>query len=150
VATALFLVYAALNGVVLSGIFAIYAHATLASAFIISAGTFGAMSIFGMLTKSDLTSMGRFLIMALVGIIIASIVSLFWHNTLLQIAINYVGVLVFIGLTAYDTQRLKQVAYQTQGDPALAARFAVNGSLLLYLDFINLFLFILRLLGDRR
>ncbi|HEX4792312.1 MAG TPA: Bax inhibitor-1/YccA family protein [Humisphaera sp.] len=149
-ATLMFLVYSAINGVVLSAIFLIYAKSTLAAAFFISAGTFGAMSVFGMVTKSDLTGLGRYLIMALIGIIIASIVSIFWHNSLLQVAINYIGVLVFVGLTAYHTQKLKNIAYQTQGNEALAARYAIIGSLSLYLDFINLFLFILELLGNRR
>ena len=149
-ATAMFLVYSAINGVVLAGIFLVYAKATLAAAFFISAGTFGAMSVYGMFTKSDLTGLGRYLFMGLIGIVIASIVSFFWHNSLLEVAINYIGVLVFVGLTAYDTQKLKNIAYQTQGNEALAARYAIVGSLSLYLDFINLFLFIAQLLGDRR
>jgi FtsH-binding integral membrane protein len=150
VATGLFLVYAALNGVTLAGIFLIYAHSTLASAFVVTAGTFGVMSVYGMLTKRDLTAMGQIMMMLLIGLVIASIVSFFWHNSMLQVAINYIGVLVFVGLTAYDTQKLKQVADQTRNDSALAARLAIVGSLMLYLDFINLFLFILRLMNDRR
>jgi FtsH-binding integral membrane protein len=90
------------------------------------------------------------MIMLLIGLVIASIVSIFWHNSMLQVAINYLGVLVFVGLTAYDTQKLKAVADQTRNDSALAARLAIVGSLMLYLDFINLFLFILRLMNDRR
>jgi len=150
VATGLFLLYSAISGVTLAGIFMVYTQAALASAFVITAGTFGAMSVYGMVTKRDLTAMGRILIMALIGLVIASIVSIFWHNTMLQVVMNYVGVLVFVGLTAYDTQKLKAIAEQTQDEPALAARLAVNGSLMLYLDFVNLFLFILRLMGDRR
>ena len=150
VATGLFLLYAAINGVTLAGLFLVYAKASLASAFVVSAGTFGAMSVFGMVTKRDLTAAGQLLYMALIGLVIASVVSIFWHSTMLQVIINYVGVFVFVGLTAYDTQKLKEIAYQTRGDPAMASRLAVNGSLSLYLDFINLFLFILRIMGDRR
>jgi FtsH-binding integral membrane protein len=103
-----------------------------------------------MFTKRDLTALGSFLFMALIGLVLASVVSIFWHNTILQVAINYVGVLIFIGLTAYDTQRLKAVARATAHDAAMAARYSVNGALTLYLDFINMFLFILRAMGDRR
>jgi FtsH-binding integral membrane protein len=149
-ATLLFVLYAALNGVTLAGIFIVYTHATLASAFVVSAGTFGAMSVYGMATKRDLTGMGRIMMMLLIGLIIASVVSIFWHNTALQVMMNYIGVLVFVGLTAYDTQKLKMIAQQTENDPAMAARMSVVGSLVLYLDFINLFLFILELMNDRR
>jgi FtsH-binding integral membrane protein len=149
-ATGLFLLYAGLNGITLSGIFLVYAPSAIASAFIISAGTFGAMSVFGMLTQKDLTGMGRILFMALIGVIIASVVSMFWHNSMLQVAINYIGVFVFVGLTAYDTQKLKYIADQTSDNPAMAARMSIVGSLTLYLDFINLFLFILRILNQGR
>jgi len=149
-ATGLFLIYAALNGITLAGIFLIYTQSTLASAFVISAGTFGAMSIYGMVTQLDLTGMGRILFMALIGLIIASVVSFFWHSSALQVLINYVGVFIFVGLTAYDTQKLKFIADQTQDNPALAARMSIVGSLTLYLDFINLFLFILRILNQGR
>ena len=149
-ATGLFLLYAALNGITLAGIFLIYSGSTLGSAFIISAGTFGAMSIYGMVTQRDLTGMGRILFMALIGLIIASVVSFFWHSSALQVLINYVGVFIFVGLTAYDTQKLKFIADQTQDNPALAARMSIVGSLTLYLDFINLFLFILRILNQGR
>ena len=149
-ATVLFLLYAGINGVTLAGIFLIYAKSTLASAFVVSAGTFGVMSVYGMVTKRDLTAMGQIMMMLLIGLIIASIVSIFWHNSLLQVAINYLGVLVFVGLTAYDTQKLKAVADQTRNNAALAARMSIVGSLVLYLDFINLFLFILQLMNDRR
>jgi len=149
-ATALFLLFAAVNGLVLSSIFLVFALGTIASAFIITAGTFGVMSIYGMVTKRDLTSVGRIAIMAVVGIIIASIVSIFWHNTMLQVAINYIGVLAFVALTAYDTQRLRLMALQIGDDQALAARMSVVGSLVLYLDFINLFLFIVQIMGGSR
>jgi FtsH-binding integral membrane protein len=150
VATGLFLLYAALNGLTLSVIFLMYAKAAIASAFIVTAGTFGVMSAYGALTKRDLSGVGHFLYMVLIGLVIASIVSIFWHSSALQVIINYVGVFVFVGLTAYDTQKLKAIAYQTQDNPAMASRLSVVGSLVLYLDFINLFLFILQLMNDRR
>jgi FtsH-binding integral membrane protein len=148
-ATVLFLLYAALNGLTLSVIFLAYAHAAIASAFIVTAGMFAAMSLYGFVTKRDLTSMGAFLFMGLIGIILASVVSLFWHNTMLTVLINYIGVFIFLGLTAYDTQKLKEMALATQGNAALAARLSISGALALYLDFLNLFLFLLRILGDR-
>lgn len=149
VATLLFMAYAALNGVTLSVLFLMYAHSLLAGAFAVTAGTFGVMSIYGFATRRDLSGVGSIAFMGLIGIIIASIVSIFWHPTWLTVAINYIGVLVFVALTAYDTQRLKAVAVQTAGDGAMAGRLAVNGALMLYLDFLNLFLFILRILGGR-
>lgn len=148
-ATVLFLVYAALNGLTLSVILLHYAHAAIASAFIVTAGMFGAMSLWGFITRRDLTGMGGLLFMGLIGLILASVVSLFWHNTVLTVLINYIGVFIFLGLTAYDTQRLKQMAVATQGDAALAARLSITGALALYLDFLNLFLFMLRILSDR-
>lgn len=151
-ATALFLLYSALNGVTLSGIFLLYAHATLTSTFLITAGTFAAMSIVGYTTKIDLTRFGSLLFAALIGIVLASVVNLFWHNAGLYWAISYLGVLLFVGLTAFDTQRLKYIAAQTGNTPALAHRMAIVGSLMLYLDFLNLFLFLLQIMGagDRR
>jgi FtsH-binding integral membrane protein len=149
-ATALFLLFAAINGLVLSVIFLVYAHAVLTSAFLITGGTFAVMSVWGMVTRADLTRLGSILYMALVGIIIASLVNFFMHSSGLNLVISYIGVLVFVGLTAYDTQKLKMIAQQTENDPALAARLSIVGSLMLYLDFINLFLFILRIMGDRR
>ena len=128
VATLLFLLYAGINGIVLSGIFLIYTHSALASAFAVTAGMFGAMSLYGFLTKKDLSSFGSLLFMGLIGVIIASVVSMFWHNTMLQVAINYIGVLIFVGLTAYDTQMLKQWAVQTSGNAALAASMSISGS----------------------
>jgi FtsH-binding integral membrane protein len=148
--TALFMLFAAINGLVLSSIFLAYSTGTLASAFVVSAGTFAVMSVFGMVTKRDLTSVGRIAYMALIGLIIATIVSFFWHNSMLAVAINYIGVLVFVALTAYDTQKLQQMAIQIGDNPALAARMSVVGSLVLYLDFINLFLFIVQIMGGNR
>jgi FtsH-binding integral membrane protein len=152
VATGLFLLYAALNGVTLSIIFAVYASATIGGAFLITAGTFAAMSVYGFTTGRDLTRLGSLCFMGLIGIILASVVSMFVHSSMLNVAINYIGVLVFVGLTAYDTQRLKSVATQTQNDAAMAARLSINGALMLYLDFLNLFLMILSLMSgnDRR
>lgn len=150
VATMLFLAYSALNGLTLAGLFLIYTGASLSSAFVVTAGTFGAMSLYGMFTRRDLTALGSLLFMALIGLILASIVSLFWRSGMLQTIINYAGVLIFVGLTAYDTQRLKAVAAATANDARAAARLSVNGALTLYLDFLNLFLFLLRIMGGRR
>jgi FtsH-binding integral membrane protein len=150
VATVLFMVYAALNGLTLSIVFLAFTRASNAGAFGVTAGTFAAMSVYGMVTRRDLTRLGSFLFMALIGLIIASVVNLFWANSMLYWLTTYAGVLIFVGLTAYDTQRLKAIAYQTGGDAALASRLAISGALVLYLDFINLFLYLLRILGDRR
>jgi FtsH-binding integral membrane protein len=150
VATALFMLYSALNGLTLSVIFLAYTHKTLGSTFLITAAMFGAMSVYGMATRRDLTSLGSFLFMALIGLIIASVVNIFLASSALYWIISYAGVLIFVGLTAYDTQRLKRVAEYTANDQAMASRLAVNGALTLYLDFINLFLLMLRILGDRR
>jgi hypothetical protein len=150
VATALFMLYAALNGLTLSVVFLAYTHAVLSGAFIITAGMFGAMSLYGHVTRRDLTGLGSLLFMGLIGVVLASVVSIFWHNSMLSTIINYVGVFVFVGLTAYDTQKLRQYAVATQGNAAAAARLSVNGALMLYLDFINLFLFLVRILSDRR
>jgi hypothetical protein len=150
VATLLFIVYSALNGVTLSLLFYVATRQALASAFVVTAGTFGAMSVFGMVTKRDLSYMGRLLWMALIGLIIAVVVSIFYHPTGMVVAINFIGVLIFVGLTAFDTQRLKLIALQTEGNPALAARMAIVGSLILYLDFINLFIFLVQIFGGNR
>lgn len=150
VATGLFLLYAALNGVTLSFIFAIYDKGSIAGAFMVTAGMFGAMSLYGMTTKRDLTGIGSFMVMALIGLIIASIVNIFFFSSTLYWIITYAGVVIFVALTAYDTQKLKQMAYDTSGNEQAAARMAIVGSLALYLDFINLLLFILRIMGSRR
>ncbi len=138
-ATVLFLAYAALNGLMLSTLLLVYAQSTIASAFFITAGTFAACSVYGMVTKRDLTSLGAFAFMALIGLIIAMVVNVFIANSVMDWIINIIGVLVFVVLTAYDTQKLKDMA--RDGDEP------INGSLSLYLDFINLFLFILKLVG---
>lgn len=150
VATVLFLVYAALNGVTLAGIFIVFSMPAIGGAFAVTAGTFGVTSIYGFVTKRDMSSIGGFLFMALIGLVIASVVNIFLANSALYWIITYAGILIFVGLTAYDTQKLKRMAYQVEGNQAMAARLAIVGSLILYLDFINLFLLILRLFGDRR
>jgi uncharacterized protein len=150
VATALFLLYAAINGVVFSSIFLVYSLGDIGVAFAITAGMFGGMSLIGWVTKIDLTRFRSFLIMGLFGLVIASVVNIFMHSTPLYWIVTYAGVALFLALTAYDTQVLKQMAYATEGDPNMANRLAITGALKLYLDFINLFLFVLRILGNRR
>ncbi len=151
-ATGLFILYAGLNGVTLSFIFLVYTSSTIASTFFICAATFLACSIYGMVTKRDLTSLGGFMTMGLIGIIIASVVNMFVQSHGMSMIISYIGVLVFVGLTAYDTQKLKNMAL-TQPDGisgAVVRKGAILGALSLYLDFINLFLFLLRIFGGGR
>lgn len=147
-AAGLFLLYSALVGVTSSVILLIFTAASITSTFIITAGMFGATAVFGTVTKRSLAGWGQFLFMGLIGLIIASIVGIFWHNDALQFVISVVGVLVFTGLTAWDAQRLKQMAVALP-DGRVGA-YAVVGALSLYLDFINLFFFLLRLTGNRR
>ena len=151
-ATALFILYAALNGATLSIIFLIYTSASITSTFFICAATFVACSIYGMVTKRDLTSLGGFLTMGLIGIIIASVVNMFIRSSGMNLIISYIGVFVFVGLTAYDTQKLKSMAIsQPAGlEAGVVRKGAIMGALALYLDFINLFLMLLRILGNRR
>jgi FtsH-binding integral membrane protein len=148
-ARTLFFFYATLLGVSLAPIFMVYTHTSIARVFFISAASFGALSLYGYTTQRDLSPFGSFLIMGLFGIIIASLVSMFFASSALQFAISVVGVLVFAGLTAWDTQRIKEM-YSAMDDGTVAGRKAVMGALSLYLDFINLFLMLLRLFGDRR
>jgi hypothetical protein len=148
-ALTLFFVYAGLLGLSLATIFLVYTHGSIARVFFISAATFGAMSLYGYTTQRDLTGMGSFLFMGLIGIVIASLVNIFLHSSGLDWVISVVGVLVFVGLTAYDTQNIKEM-YDPMDDGTIAGRKAVMGALRLYLDFINLFLMLLRLFGDRR
>jgi uncharacterized protein len=145
----LFFVYAGLLGVSLGTIFIAYTGQSIAQVFAISAATFGAMSLWGYTTQRDLTSFGSFLFMGLIGIVIASLVNIFLASSGLSWVISVIGVLVFVGLTAYDTQRFKDM-YNVNDDGTVAGRKAVMGALSLYLDFINLFLMLLRLFGDRR
>ena len=149
-ATALFVLYSALNGLLLSCIFFVYTLPSITGAFVACAAMFGVMSVYGMVTKTDLTSMGKILFMALIGLIVASIVNIFVASSALYWIVSYAGVIIFAGLTAYDTQRLRTMAVSVQGDAALAARLSVNGALILYLDFINMFLFLLRFMGKKR
>ncbi len=150
-ATALFVVYSALNGATLSLIFLIYTASSITSTFFICAGTFVACSIYGWTTKRDLTSVGGFMAMGLIGIIIASVVNIFLRSPAMYMIISYIGVIVFVGLTAYDTQHLKNMAL-TQPDgleAGVVRKGAIMGALKLYLDFINLFLMLLRIFGSR-
>jgi FtsH-binding integral membrane protein len=147
-AAALFLLYSAMVGVTSSVIFLIYTGASIVSAFVIAGGMFGTMALFGSFTKRSLAGVGQFMFMGLIGLIIASIVSIFWFNDVLMFVINVVGVLVFTGLTAWDAQRLKQMAVVLPD--GRVGSYAVVGALSLYLDFINLFFFMLRLMGGRR
>jgi len=151
-ATSLFVVYSALNGITLSFIFMIYTQASIVGTFFICAGTFAGCSIYGWVTKRDLTSWGGFLMMGLIGIIIASLVNMFIQSSAMSMMISYIGVFVFVGLTAYDTQKIKYMA-QTQPadvDAAAVRKAAILGALSLYLDFINLFLLLLRIFGQSR
>ncbi len=147
-AAGLFLLYSALTGVTSSVILLMYTAASITSTFIITAGMFGTMAVFGSVTKRNLAGWGQFLFMGLIGLILASVVGLFWQNDAMQFVISLVGVLIFTGLTAYDAQRLKQMAVALP-DGRVGA-YAVVGALSLYLDFINLFFFLLRFTGSRR
>jgi hypothetical protein len=146
-ATIGFLIYSVLNGVTLSSIFLYYTMASISSTFFITAMTFAGVSIYGWVTRQDLTSVGSFCGMALWGVIIASIVNIFFHTPAFYWILSYAGVAVFIGLTAYDTQRLKAIH---QNMPNAPEQLAIFGALMLYLDFINMFLFLLRIFGRRR
>jgi FtsH-binding integral membrane protein len=148
-AQALFFFYAALLGVSLTPIFLVYTHASIARVFFISAASFGALSMYGYTTQRDLSPFRSFLIMGLFGIILASLVNIFLASSALSFVISVVGVLVFAGLTAWDTQQIKEM-YDVHDDGTVAGRKAIMGALRLYLDFINLFLMLLRLFGDRR
>jgi len=149
-ATLMFLLYSALNGVTFASIFLIYTSSSIASTFMISAGTFGAVSAYGYVTKRDLSGWGSFFFMGLIGIIIASVVNIFLQSAMITWVVSYIGVFVFVGLTAYDTQKLKNIAAAGFGDEESRKKTAILGALTLYLDFINLFLMLLRILGNRR
>lgn len=148
-ATLLFILYSVVNGVTMASIFVIYTMESIATTFFITAGTFGAMSLVGYKTSKDLSGMGRYLIMALIGLIIATIVNIFVGSSMMAMIISYIGVLVFVGLTAYDTQKIKEMfMFADEYNPDVQ-KYAVLGSLTLYLDFINLFLYLLRIFGRR-
>jgi hypothetical protein len=150
-ASGLFLLYSGLNGVTLSAILIYYTAASVVGTFVVCAGMFGAMSIYGMVTKKDLTSLGSFMFMGLIGIILASVVNIFLRSPGLEFAISGIGVLVFVGLTAYDTQKLKEMGQTAPMEDGTAVRRGtILGALTLYLDFINLFLMLLRFFGQGR
>ena len=146
-ATALFYVYSILNGVALTPIFLAYTGASIATTFAITAGTFGAMAIFGYVTRQDLSKIGSFLFMALIGLIVCGLVNLFLRNSMMELLISCAGVLIFVGLTAWDTQAIKRMC--AEADPSMLGKVATMGALTLYLDFINLFLHLLRIFGSR-
>lgn len=150
-ATLMFIIYSLLNGVVLSSIFFVYTTSSIANVFFITAGTFGVMSVYGMVTKSDLSKVGNICFMALIGLIIATVVNFFVQSTMLMMIVSYIGVLVFVGLTAYDTWKIKRdiAQYGTEVND-MTQRLALMGALSLYLDFINLFLYLLRIFGNRK
>lgn len=148
----LFALYAILNGVTMSFIMLVYTAESIAQAFFVTAATFGGMSLYGYFTKRDLTGIGRVLIMGLWGLIVATLVNLFWHNDTLTSILNYAGVIIFVGLTAYDTQKIKGMLTQAQysGVNDQTNKLALLGSIVLYLDFINLFLKLLSIMGKRK
>ena len=151
-ATALFVIYSGLNGVTLSSIFMVYVQSSIVSTFFVCAATFIACSLYGWTTKKDLTSMGGFMMMGLIGIVIASLVNMFIQSSSMSMIISYIGVFVFVGLTAYDTQKIKNMAMTQPAnlDGAVVRKGAIVGALSLYLDFINLFLMLLSIFGQRR
>lgn len=150
-ATSLFMLYSALTGLTMASIFLVYTYSSIASTFVVAGGMFGAMSLYGYTTKRDLSSWGNMLFMALIGIILASLVNIWLKSSALMWAVTYIGVVVFVGLTAYDTQKLKNIGEQIDTrDTAMMRKYSIVGALTLYLDFINLFLMLLRIFGNRR
>ncbi len=149
-AQGLFWVFSVAMGLSLSSIFIMYTGESIARTFFVTAGTFGAMSLYGYTTKKDLSSWGSFLIMGLIGLILASLVNIFLQSSGLAFALSVIGVLIFVGLTAYDTQKIKAMYYQIGSSGDLAAKMAIMGALNLYMDFINIFLHLLRFMGERR
>jgi FtsH-binding integral membrane protein len=149
-AQATFWTYAALTGASLASILIAYTGASVAMTFFVTAGTFGAMSLYGYTTKRDLTGFGSFLFMGLIGLLLASLANMFFKSPAMDFVISIVGVLIFTGLTAWDTQKIKNTYYAVGGDVAVAGKAAIMGALALYLDFLNIFLFLLRFLGNRR
>ncbi|AKE58288.1 Bax inhibitor-1/YccA family protein [Citrobacter farmeri] len=151
VMTTLFMLYSVLTGLTLSSIFIIYTASSIASTFVVTGGMFGVMSLWGYTTKRDLSGWGNLLFMALIGIILASLVNFWLKSEALMWAVTYIGVVVFVGLTAYDTQKLKNIGEQIDvRDSSNLRKYSILGALTLYLDFINLFLMLLRILGNRR
>lgn len=148
-ATLLFILYSVINGVTLSAIFLAYTASSIAQVFFITAGTFAVMSIYGYTTKKDLSSWGNLLFMALIGIIIASVANFFLKSDMLSLIVSYIGVIIFVGLTAYDTQKIKELLYEYGDEGEGGQKIALLGALSLYLDFINLFIYLLRIFGKR-
>src|SRR5262245_9188575 len=148
-AVALFIGYAALNGLTLSALLLVYTSTSIAQAFLAAAATFLVMSLYGTTTKRDLSTAGNLVVMALIGFVIGSVINLFWANSALYWVLTYLGIAIFIGLTAYDTQQIKRMSQQAQDDTS-ARRLAIIGALKLYLDFINLFVLLLRIFGSPR
>lgn len=148
-ATLMFILYSVINGALMSYIFLTYTASSIATVFFVTAGTFAAMAIIGYTTKTDLTSLGKILMMALIGLIIATVVNLFIKSSGFTLILSYVGVLIFVGLTAYDSQKIKQMLLQAPDAGETAQKLALLGALSLYLDFINLFLYLLRIFGRR-
>ena len=146
-AAVLFYLYSVMNGITLTPIFMYYTSTSIATTFALTAGTFGAMTIFGYVTRQDLSKLGSFLIMALFGLILCLVVNLFMHNTMMDLLISCAGILIFVGLTAWDTQAIKRMA--AEADPTMMNKVATWGALSLYLDFINLFIYLLRIFGSR-
>jgi hypothetical protein len=148
-ATLMFILYSVINGALLSYIFLAYTASSIATVFFITAGTFGTMALIGYTTKTDLSSMGKILFMALIGLIIATIVNLFIKSSGFTLILSYVGVLIFVGLTAWDSQKIKQMLLQAPDASEASQKLALLGALTLYLDFINLFIYLLRIFGKR-
>lgn len=149
-ATLLFVLYSIINGTTLSVIFLAYTLTSIANVFFITAGTFAVMAFIGYTTKTDLTSLGKILFMALIGLILATIVNIFMGSSMLNMIVSYAGVVIFVGLTAYDSQKIKNMLYEADNMDDNAQKIALLGSLTLYLDFINLFLYLLRIFGNTR
>lgn len=150
-ATVLFILYSLLNGVTLSVLFLVYTFSSIATTFFVTAGTFGAMALFGYVTRRDLSRIGSLCIMGVIGLIIASVVNFFLHNSVVDLVISCAGVLVFVGLTAYDAQKIKRLlTAEGMEVNETTQKIALLGAMTLYLDFINLFIYLLRLLGDRK
>lgn len=150
VATLMFILYSIVNGLTLSVIFLVYEMPSIATTFFVTAGMFGAMAIFGTVTKKDLSGIGKFALMAVIGLIIAGVVNMFLHNSMFDLVISAVGVVIFAGLTAYDSQKIRQMLSNAYDVDDTTQKIALYGSLQLYLDFVNLFLYLLRFFGNRK
>ncbi len=149
--TAMFLIYSVLNGLTMASIFIVYTMTSIASVFFVTAGTFALMSAYGYLTKADLSKLGNLCLMGLFGLILATLVNMFFANSFLEMILSYAGILIFVGLTAYDTKRIREIAYANNtGATENGAKLAIMCALTLYLDFINLFIYMLRIFGEKK